>query len=71
MESKLTKAKLKLLNKIMDNLDNDVAPHEMRTYAEILEKLSNEQLLNVLFEAIKDIGVTNDTRRNDYAIFGR
>lgn len=71
MENKITKAKIKLLNKIIDNLDNDVAPHEMRTYADILEKLSNEQLLNVLFEAIKDTGVQNDSRRNDYVIFGR
>lgn len=73
MKNKINKARLKLLNKIIENLDESVPVWELQTYAAIIEQMasSHDQILELLIELTKETGVTNDSRRNDYAIFGR
>ena len=71
MENKINKARLKLLNKIIENLDDNVTAMEMQLYAGIVEQIasSHDQLLELFIELTKETGVKNDPRRNDNAVF--
>lgn len=71
MENKINKARLKLLNKIIENLDDNVTAMEMQLYASIVEQIasSHDQLLELFIELTKETGVKNDPRRNDNAVF--
>lgn len=72
MKNKILKARLKLLNRIMDNLDENVTAEDLKVYAEILEKLSfgADQVFDLIMDLTRTTGEQNDARRNEYAVFG-
>lgn len=72
MKNKILKARLKLLNRIMDNLDDNVTAEDLKVYAEILEKLSfgADQVFDLIMDLTRTTGEQNDARRNEYAVFG-
>lgn len=72
MKNKILKARLKLLNRIMDNLDESVTAEDLKIYAEVLEKMSfgADQVFDLIMDLTRTTGEQNDARRNEYAVFG-
>lgn len=72
MKNKILKARLKLLNRIMDNLDESVTAEDLKVYAEVLEKMSfgADQVFDLIMDLTRTTGEQNDARRNEYAVFG-
>lgn len=72
MKNKILKARLKLLNRIMDNLEESVTAEDLKIYAEVLEKMSfgADQVFDLIMDLTRTTGEQNDARRNEYAVFG-
>lgn len=71
MNNKINKARLKLLNKIIENLDDNVSIWDLQAYANIVEQMAgaHDQLLELFIELSKETGVRNDPRRNEHSVF--